>query len=42
MNKGFWVGVGHVASGLVGLAALRFIIGFDLPFAIVVALIMAG
>lgn len=39
MNKSFWVGVGHAASGLVGIAAVRFIFGFDLPFVVVVALI---
>ncbi len=41
MNKSFWVGFGHVASGLVGIAAVRFIFGFDLPFSIVVGIMCA-
>ena len=38
MFKSFFVGIGYVASGLVAIALVRFIFGFDLPY-IVVALI---
>ena len=39
MFKSSLVGIGYAASGLVGIAAVQFIFGFDLPFVVVVALI---
>ncbi len=41
MNKGFWVGVGYIATGLVSLAILRFIIGPNISPTIV-TVVMVG
>ena len=40
MNKGFWVGVGSIASGLVSLAILRFIIGPNISPTIVTVVML--
>ena len=40
MNKGFWVGVGYIASGLVSLAILRFIIGPNISPTIVTVVML--
>lgn len=41
MNKGFWVGVGSIAAGLVSLAITRFIIGPNIsPTIVTVVMVM--
>ena len=41
MNKGFWVGVGSIATGLVSLAIIRFIIGPNIsPTIVAVVMVM--
>ena len=41
MNKGFWVGVGSIATGLVSLAIVRFIIGPNIsPTIVTVVMVM--